>query len=304
MSPGDRFTRMGAASLVAALLAVGAGIAFAAVDLSHFFVTPESGQVLLNWKTGSELDVAGFYVLRNSSDTRPYTGWPAIVVIDAATGMEDDFIEARNEFGATYDFVDIDLIDGTFYCYTLEVVNSDNTREWYAGTPACVTVGVLLPTATPTRDLTTTMTPSTPTSTPGGPTSTPTNTRTPLPATSTPLQTNTPVSSPTVPLFGTPQPSATATSTPLPTFLPTLTPTQSRTPTPSLTPTITATGGPLLDATRAPGAPPPGLGGLGGSSDVTLRTLIARVVAVTAALGGLLFAGLYFAISRRGGAGE
>jgi hypothetical protein len=309
MASGGRRIRVIVSSLLeAVLLAWGIGIAYAAVDLSHFLITPESGQVLLNWETGSELDVVGFYVLRNTEVTGPYTGWSDIEIVDASTGIPTRFVAARHEVGATYDFVDVGLEDGDFYCYTLEVWNSDNTREWHAGMPACITVGELLPTATPTQDLTTTMTPATPTNTPGGPTATPTGTATPRPPTSTATNTNTPTNTPvassTLPFFGTPQPSSTASNTPLPTFLPTLTPTQTRTPTPSLTPTVTVTGGPLLDATRQPGAPPPGIAGIGGSTDLTLRTLIARVVAVSAAIGGVLFAGLYFVLVRRGDSGE
>jgi hypothetical protein len=275
-------------------------VARAAAVLSSFTATPESGQVRLDWVTSLEEELSHFYVRRGATNNQDYDDWDLIPIIEVGgSGLQLE-VDARGS-GSAYHFFDPNVPDGAFYCYALEAEDEDGSKDYFPSQPVCVTGG--LPTATPTPTFTPTLSGST---TPGvTPTPSQTLTVSPSPPSGTPAGTITPTASaPTVPASATAPTAAAGTITPLPTFLPTLTPTRTRTPTPSQTSTVTLTAGPLLDSTLQPGTPPPGVAGLGNGSDLTLRTLILRVIALISVVGGLVFAGIYFLIVRRDGQGE
>ena len=284
------------------ILFAGTVVVLAAVELSFFLVTPGDGQNFIDWETGSETSFAGFFVRRNlSEDDGNYDQWDQIEVVDANDGSVNTFIPGRNDFGATYNFID-ERVRNTFeYCYVLEAVDNDGTTEFFPDDGAeCVVVGSG-PTATPTATATG------PTQTPTV-TRTPTITRTPAPTrtraptrtvgpTRTPRPTATPTltETPTETVTPTPTGSNTPTGTPFPTFLPTLTATRTQVPTRTQTSTVTVTPGVLLESTVAPGG---SIGGLADRADLTLRETVFILMALVVLLGGTLFTGAYFLLAR------
>lgn len=140
--------------------------AWAGVILASFTVTCDEDQVLVEWETASEVEVIGFKLWRNTSETGDYT-------------QLNDLIPATafgSPIGASYSYTDTNVINGTTYYYKLDVIAIDgSTIE--STDPAWCTPGVQpTATATGTPSPTPTRTP-TPTSTPPtGPTPTPTST--------------------------------------------------------------------------------------------------------------------------------
>ncbi len=218
------------------------------------------------------------------------------------------FVPARDDFGASYPFIDRDVQNGFLYCYALEAVNNDQSVDFYPSEPACTTAGQTptptdSSTSTPDGSATVSLTAtSAVTNTPGP---SPTVTRTRLPSrTPAPTRTGSPIPSITPTPTDTPTVTVTPTDTPFPTFLPTWTDTPTATPTPSRTPEPTFTPGPLLAATLSPGGPAAFLGNLGGLGQLTLGELILVIASAIALMGGLLFAALYFLVLRNTGQGK
>jgi hypothetical protein len=166
----------------------------AAVTISSFDAKWQSGKVVVNWKTASELSNAGFNILRSTAPNGTFT---KVYNIAAQFG---------NIAGATYSFTDSGVTAGQTYYYRLQSINTSGGVETYSGTavataPAAPTAtATATHTRTPTR--TATLAPGAPTLTPAPPTVTatappqftPTRTRTyppgvtpptPVPATPT-----------------------------------------------------------------------------------------------------------------------
>ncbi len=289
--------RLAALLLAAALFFLVVWAAFASVTLSSFTPTPGDGLVRLDWETGSELDFAGFFVRRSQADDGDYAQWGVIEVEDAETGDLQTFVPARDDFGALYPFIDRNVQNSALYCYALEAVNNNQTREYFPSEPACITAG---PTPTPTATQEETGTPTitaTFTRTPGG--TPPTATRTRLPTrTPAPTRTGTLIPSITPTSTKTPTVTVTPTVTPFPTYLPTWTDTPTATLTPSRTPLPSHTPGPLLAATLSPRGRTGLLANLGVFAGLTLGELILAIATAIALVGGVLFAALYFLVLR------
>ncbi len=263
---------------LAASLALGMSsqVARASVDLLYFIAEQGSGQIVLYWETGSEMNNAGFYVNRRQGLAEFQRISPLIPPV--AEGIN----------GAHYQYPDQDVITGTTYTYLLEILDSAGGAPQFS-VPVTVTFGVTASTPTATATVTPTAT-LPPTLTPS-----PTATATGSTATSSPSATSTLTltwtASPTRTITRTPTvtPRRTATRTPTfrfptatrrvftptrvlsPTATVTLTPTETETPTqtatfrplprltlifPVLSPTGTATRTPTLTPTDTP---PPGV---------------------------------------------
>lgn len=197
-----RFTILLTALLLIILLASRVS---AAVELIDFTIEAQEDQVRLEWKTGSELDNAGFRVLRKADSDGE--GDPIEVYFPDAE-KTTEFIPAMGDSvtGAEYVVFDENIEPGTTYFYKLEDVANSNQTTIHDPEPLSVTIpSEATPTHTPTNTPTATPTPTnTPTRTP---THTATRTNTPQPT-----RTNTPAPSTTPTLTTTPQP-ATATPT-------------------------------------------------------------------------------------------
>ncbi len=183
------------------------------VTLVSFTAVAQTGQILVQWVTASELNNAGFNLHRSLSPDGPFQNISGFIVTES-----DGFSETH------YDYPDTSAILGNTYYYKLESVDTSGNSEFTAPIFAVYGTQVAASTATATATRTRTPTPTTTATIPAG---NPTNTAT---ATS-PLNSPTPTSSAT----------ATATSA---TF--TQTPTSTATgvpgqPTPSRTATRTAT---------------------------------------------------------------
>lgn len=186
------------AILLSALTVIGllAGAALASVTLSSFdvFTIDNEAYVSVEWETATELNTSGFFVSRSTNPTSGFVRQNDTIIPAMGDGVTGWF----------YDFQDENVVIGTTYYYQLEVVNNDQSTDYFG--PVAIVVGIGTPTPTTTRT-------STPTSTPGGApastfTFTPTPSRTPTrAATSTPTATNT--SAPGAPSS---QPSSTPTS--------------------------------------------------------------------------------------------
>lgn len=308
MNARDRIGKIRIGHLFSGLAVIGAGLlsflffferARAAVEIVYFTAVTESDKIRLEWKTATELDNAGFYVLRNETGGGNPADYDQITVIDAVTGDPYDFIPARGEdlIGAVYPFYDEDVVIGTRYWYLLQDVDSSSSSS-YEGPVDAVVGQTPTPTTIPVTPSSTSAAPSpTPSRTP---TRTPTRTNTPLPG-FIPSATPAPSLTPTVTLP--PTATSTFTQSPIPpvdltltgiavalTGMPTGTTTATSSPGPaSPTPTRTARPSPTLSlAADAGDGPPVG------------RILL--VVLIFLGSGGLLTAGVLFIA--RGSAGQ
>lgn len=185
-------------TLVSALAVVGllAGAVLASVTLSSFdvYTIDNEAYVSVEWETATELNTSGFFVSRSTNPTSGFVRQNDTIIPAMGDGVTGWF----------YDFQDENVVIGTTYYYQLEVVNNDQSTDYFG--PVAIVVGIGTPTPTTTRT-------STPTSTPGSApastfTFTPTPSRTPTrAATFTPTATNTPA-----PTAAPSQPTSTPTS--------------------------------------------------------------------------------------------
>lgn len=83
------------------------------IELSSFTATPKSEKVILEWTTESEIDNAGFNILRAGSEDGEYVQ------------INDSLIPAEGSptQGAIYDFVDTDANNMQTYYYYLEDID-------------------------------------------------------------------------------------------------------------------------------------------------------------------------------------
>jgi hypothetical protein len=101
--------------------------------LLYFYGVPGDGYVSVQWGTASELQIFGFYVYRSTSSG------------DLGTKVWDELEPGRGEAGgATYVLTDTNVVNGTPYWYTLEVLNRDSTSDFHPADPdhSPVTPGV------------------------------------------------------------------------------------------------------------------------------------------------------------------
>jgi hypothetical protein len=82
-----------------------------AVELDSFAAEPQSGGVLLTWRTATELDVVGYNVYRSKSRGGPRTQVNAKLIASQMPG---------SAVGASYSFVDEAAAKGGRYYYWLE----------------------------------------------------------------------------------------------------------------------------------------------------------------------------------------
>jgi hypothetical protein len=103
------------------------------VDLLGFGATSRNGKVFLSWKTASEIDNAGFNVLRQEAEN-PATDYARI---------NDDLIPAKGgpTEGARYSYKDADVTEGQTYNYKLEDIDTKGDSTLHG--PVSATVGYI-----------------------------------------------------------------------------------------------------------------------------------------------------------------
>ena len=84
------------------------------VKLQSFSALPGDRSVLLEWRTGSELDNLGFHVYRSQSESGPWTRLTASLI----PGLGSSAV------GQAYSFRDVGLSNGTRYFYRLDDVDA------------------------------------------------------------------------------------------------------------------------------------------------------------------------------------
>lgn len=137
----------------------------AAVTLIYFRGHGMQGFIRLEWATATELDNAGFYILRSDTDTGSYTRISQFIPTgpDSITGYQ-------------YSYIDSNVVNEIGYWYQLEMVDTEG-ESTYDG-PIQVIAGVYA-TEAPTATTTATMTIQAGSAATATRTSTPTRTRTP-----------------------------------------------------------------------------------------------------------------------------
>ena len=258
----------------------------AAIQLVYFEVASEPNRVRIEWETATELNNAGYYVLRSENDSGDLSDFDQVTVIDAASGDPYDFIPARGDdlFGAVYIFYDEAVTVGGHYYYYLQDVDSSNFSSYHG--PREVVVGQ---TSTPIPSATLPGGTGSPTATPSR---TPTRTNTPFPGF---FPTVTPTISPTP--TGSPLPTETPTSTeteipPVDRTLTAIAAALTQLPTATATPTPTAdTAGLTPTRTLRPAATPAPVESPGEDPPVGRLLLVVLVFLLS---GGLLTAGIVF----------
>jgi signal peptidase I len=137
----------------------------AAVTLILFDATPATDHILVEWETGSEINMSGFYIWRAQAANGEYEK------ISEFIRHEGDQI-----FGAYYSFEDRTVAAKATYYYQLEAEETDGSSDFHRLNPrndqlvsACINCPT--PTSTPTEE----------------PTATPTATSTPEPDAPTPI---------------------------------------------------------------------------------------------------------------------
>jgi len=112
----------------------------AAVTLIYFNAIPQDRRVILLWETATELDNAGFFINRS---TEQDSGFQRI---------NDNIIPPRGDgvSGATYEYADSDVVNGTLYWYKLESIDLNQNSSFFEPVSAMPgTDGTTSPTATP-----------------------------------------------------------------------------------------------------------------------------------------------------------
>lgn len=89
-----------------------------AVELLHFAATLQQDKVLLSWITQSEVDLAGFYIVRSNKQCSDFKRINDILIRAAGSPHQ----------GAAYHFVDSTRAQGTYY-YQLEIVKLNGASE-------------------------------------------------------------------------------------------------------------------------------------------------------------------------------
>lgn len=150
---------------------------FAAVTISSFKAQLQTNQVQLTWRTASEVNNAGFNILRSTSANGTYQK------------INPNLIPPKFSIsGADYSYTDSTITTGQTYYYKLQAVATNNSTQEFG--PQTVAFGS--PASTPTN----TPAPSpTKTNTPPAPTATKTSTPAPTSAVATPTRTATAVPS-------------------------------------------------------------------------------------------------------------
>jgi hypothetical protein len=172
-----------------------------AIDVQYFRANLQGNSVLLEWRTGTEIDTGGFQVWRSEISNDPGRGV-----------LVEDFPPQGDTAGFTYQYTDTGVLPGRTYYYTLVAYDLSGNESPFPSDPPAITIGQAQPQSTPT------FTPTQPVATQPAATATPTTVSGLQPVTpgaSGAFVTSTPTFTP-FPNQATVQPALPAADTPLP----------------------------------------------------------------------------------------
>lgn len=90
------------------------------VSLVSFTARSAKTRIIMRWETASEFDVVGFNVLRSINSVGPYVQInPTLIPAQNSGGVS----------GASYRYVDAEVVSGTTYHYLLETVSPDGRSQ-------------------------------------------------------------------------------------------------------------------------------------------------------------------------------
>lgn len=98
------------------------------VELTDFQAIPGNNQATLIWETASEIDNAGFNLYRAETEDGGYAKINETIIPSEGSATQ----------GATYEFIDIEVLNGHTYYYKLESIDLSGIMELYG--PAVVTL--------------------------------------------------------------------------------------------------------------------------------------------------------------------
>jgi hypothetical protein len=111
-----------------------------AVTLASFTATPQTGSILVAWETAMEIDTVGFNLYRAQSSSGNWVRLNAALIPSQSPG---------SVFGATYTWLDENVVSGITYYYKLEDVEVGGQRAFHgpitaqAGGPTTVILRAL-----------------------------------------------------------------------------------------------------------------------------------------------------------------
>jgi len=92
-----------------------------AIDLSSFIATPKSSKIILQWRTETEIDNAGFNIYRSTDDKGEYEKINSALIPAQGSPAQ----------GASYEFIDSGLKSGKTYYYKLEDIDSNGIATFH-----------------------------------------------------------------------------------------------------------------------------------------------------------------------------
>jgi hypothetical protein len=96
------------------------------ISLSSFTATPKAGKIILEWKTESEIDNAGFNLYRSESEDSQYTKINASLIPAKGSSTQ----------GAAYSFTDTNVQNRKTYYYKLEDIDLNGTSTMHGSVSA------------------------------------------------------------------------------------------------------------------------------------------------------------------------
>ncbi len=112
----------------------------AAVDLAWFEAQP-GPRIKLEWKTGSEIDLSGFFVRRSERPGKSSPEEYRRIEVEDKSGKRTLYVSPGPDSlaGSVYEYWDPGVESGKTYYYLLEVVDNDNRSDFHGPIKAVCT---------------------------------------------------------------------------------------------------------------------------------------------------------------------
>jgi len=133
-------TKIPRAIAIGGLLVILSAVASAAVDLA-WFEARTGPRIKLEWRTGSEIDLSGFFVRRCEKPGRKSPEEYGRIEVEEKSGKRTLYISPGPDAvaGSFYERWDPDVAPGKTYYYLLEVVDNQNHSDFHGPIKAVCT---------------------------------------------------------------------------------------------------------------------------------------------------------------------